>query len=96
MLALKIALYIPTVAAGLSCAFWETKIRRQLTDEALDRQPESVNDFQDISYGIRKEIRRERILKSLPPEMRFKYKSVVGLNFLFFAILIVEVFVLQR
>jgi hypothetical protein len=96
MLALKIAIFVPTIAAGFFFAFWETKIRRRLTDDALDQQPETISDIQDMFYGMRRERRRERILTSLPPEMRSKYDKVVALKFLFFAILIVEVFVLQR
>jgi hypothetical protein len=96
MLALRIALVVPTIAAWFFCEFWEKKIRRQLTDEAFYQQPESLSDVQDTFYNMRREMRRERILKSLPPEMRLKYRRVVGLKFSLFALLIVEVLVLQR
>ena len=96
MLALKIALYILTIATMLFLGFWEHRLRRRLTDEALEQQHETVSDYCDIFYGVRKEIRRERLLKTLPPEVLFKLKVIAGLKFLFFAILGIEVFFLQR
>jgi len=96
MLALKIVIFVPTIAATLFFASLERKLKNQLTDEALDQQPESISDVQDTFYNMRREMRRQRILNSLPPESRSKYKWVVALKFLLFAIFIVEVFVLQR
>jgi hypothetical protein len=96
MLAFKAALYTLTIGSAFFFAFWEWKLRRQLTDEALKRQSESVSDYSDPSYSVRKEARRERILKSLPPEALFKFKVIASLKFLFAAILIVEVIFLQR
>ena len=96
MLASKIALYILTIAGAFFFAFWELRLRRRLTDEALEQQHESVSDYSDVSYGIRKEIRRESILKSLPREALVKLRIVASLKFLFAATLIVEVVLLQR
>lgn len=96
MLALKIALYILTIGSAFFFAFLESKLRHRLTDEALEQQSESVSDYSDLSYGIRKEVRRERILERIPPERLFKLRVFASLKFLFVAILIVEVIFLQR
>lgn len=96
MLASKIALYILTIGAAFFFAFWELRLRRQLTDEALEQQRESVSDYADVSYDVRKAIRRERILKSLPREVLFRLRMVVSLKFLFLAMLMFEVVFLQR
>lgn len=96
MLAFKVVLYIVTIGSAFFFAFWEWKLRRRLTDEALAQQSESVSDYSDLSYDIRREMRRERILKSLPPEAMFKLKVIASFKFLFVAVLIVEVFFLQR
>jgi hypothetical protein len=95
MLAFKAALYTLTIGSAFFFAFWEWKLRRRLTDEALERHTESVSDYSDALYGIRKETRRHRILKSLPPEALFKLRAVASFKFLFVAILIIEVIFLQ-
>lgn len=94
MLAFKIALYILTLGSAFFFGFWELKLRRQLTDGSLE-QHENVSDF-DSLYDVRKEIRRERLLNRLPREVRFKLRVVVSLKLLFFAILVIEVILLQR
>jgi hypothetical protein len=96
MLALKTALYTLTIGFAFFFASWELKLRRRLTDDALDQQNENVSDYADVSYGIRREVRRERIKKSLPAEILFKLRIVASLKFLFVAILIAEVIFLQR
>lgn len=96
MLATKIALYVLTLGTALFFAFWEMSLRRRLTDEALEQQRESVSDHSDVLYDMRKEIRRERILKSLPRKDLFKLRVVVSLKFLFLAVLLFEVVLLQR
>lgn len=94
MLAFKIALYILTSATALFFAFWERKLKHQLTDELLEQQHQNVSDL-DGSYEIRRDIRRERILKSLPPEALFKLRIVMTLKLLFTAIFVTEVIFLQ-
>jgi hypothetical protein len=96
MLAFKAALYTLTIGSAFFFAFWEWKLRRQLTDEALEQQNESISDYSDVSYGIRREVRRERIMKNLPPEELFKFRVVASLKFIFVAILIAEVIFLQK
>lgn len=95
MFAFKTALYILTIASLFSFGLWEWKLKRQLTDEFLEQQHESVSDI-DSFYEIRRNFKREHILKSLPREALFKLRVVVSLKFLFFVILIIEVAFLQR
>jgi hypothetical protein len=95
MHAFKIALYILTSATALFFAFWEMKLKHQLTDKSLKQQHESVSDI-DSFYEFRRDIRRERILKSLPREVLSKLRVVMSLKLLFAAIFIVEVILLQR
>lgn len=76
MLAFKSALYILTIATMFFLGFWELRLRRRLTDEALEQQRETVSDYCDTFYGIRREIRRERLLRSLPPEVLFKLRVI--------------------
>lgn len=94
MFALKSAVYVPTIAATFFFAFWEMKIRRQLTDGPLPSH-ENPGDF-GLFGDISKEMNRERILRSLPRERLSKYRTVMVLKFVFIALLIVEVLVLQR
>jgi len=94
MLPLKIALYCVTSAAALFFAFREQKLRRALTDEEF--QPsKNVGDF-GVLNDLSEEMQRERILRALPPQALRKYRMAVGLKFLFVAILIAEVIVLQK
>ncbi|MGA9672437.1 MAG: hypothetical protein WBQ94_24695, partial [Terracidiphilus sp.] len=72
----------------------EIKLKRQLTDETLE-QGESVSDYSGLFYGIRKEMRRERLLKNLPSKTLLKLRIVIAIKFLFAAILIVEVLLLR-
>ncbi len=94
MVAFKASLYFLTIAGMFFFAFWERKLKHQLTDDLLERR-ENVSDF-DSFYGIREDMRRERILKCLPREVLFNLRVVVSLKFLFFVILIAEVIFLQR
>jgi hypothetical protein len=94
VLILKVVLYCTTIAVALVFAFWELKLKRQLTDE--DFQPsKNVGDF-GILNDLSERMQREHILRGLPQQVRRKFKVVVGFKFLFLALLIIEVFVLQR
>ena len=90
MLTFKIALIVLTLAVAMFFGFWELKIKRQMTDDILDRQ-ETVSDYSDVLYDMRRGIRRERILRNLPIEVRSRVRVVIGLKLLCVAILIVEV-----
>jgi hypothetical protein len=94
MFALKAAVYALTIAGALFFAFWELRVRRQLTDERLGNH-ESVSDI-DSFYESRRDFERERILRSLPPEALFKYRAITTMKFLLAVALVIEVFVLQR
>src|SRR5258708_19349670 len=97
MLALKIALYIMTIASGFIFAFWELKLKRQLTEDFdnFSERHEGVSNY-GILANLSKMIRRERFLESLPRNVLFKYRGVVSLKFLFILIFIAEIVVLQR
>jgi hypothetical protein len=94
MLALKSAVYVLTFATALFFGFWELKIKRQLVDAALptNENPSDLGVWNDLA----KRMERERFLRSLPRERLSKYHIIVGLKFLFAALLVVEVIVLQR
>jgi hypothetical protein len=94
LLPFKIALYIFTITGAFFFGSWELKLKRQMTEEALE-QHENVSDL-GIVNDLSKRIRRARFLKSLPHEMLFKLRLVVSLKFLFVAIFIIEVIFLQR
>ena len=95
MLALKIMLYVLTLAGAFFFAFRERKLTQQLTDEALEKQQENVSDF-DSFYGIRRDIRRVRILRNLPREARSRLNVAIGLKVLFAVVFVIEVITLQR
>jgi hypothetical protein len=91
----KAVLYVLTAGSALVFGFWEFKLRDQLTDEKLEQQDERPSDY-GLLYGLKRQLRREGILRNFPPETRSKYKMIVGLKFFFMAILIAEVIILQR
>jgi hypothetical protein len=93
MFALKTVVYGLTTAAMFFFAIWELQIRRKLTDGVL--QSDEIPPNFGFSSDFSKEINRERILRSLSRERLFKYRSVKVLKFVFFALLFVEVLVLQ-
>jgi hypothetical protein len=95
MLIFKIALYSLTTVGALYCAFWEMKLKNQLTEDALKRQYEGVSDF-GIFNDLSNRMKRERFLKTLSSEELFKYRVAVSLKFIFVAVLIGEVVWLQR
>ena len=90
MLAFKSALVVLTLAVAMFFGFWELRIKRQMTDDALDRE-ETVSDYSDVSYDMRRDIRRESILRNLPPEPRSRLRVVLSLKLIFVGILIIEV-----
>jgi hypothetical protein len=94
MLAFKIALYTVTLASAFLFGFWENKLFSELTDGA-EQEEKNVSQF-GFFNDISNRIKRRRFLKTLSPEMTFKYKVIVGMKFLCMAMLIAEVLVLQR
>ncbi len=75
-------------------AFWEDRLKRQLTDSAT-KPVEWVSDL-GIMHDLAERMRRERVLRDLPRQALRKFRMVVILKFLFVAILIAEVLILQR
>src|SRR5580704_4942993 len=88
MLILKIIIYSLTFTVGMFFAFWESRLKQQLTD-GISSESGSIHD-------LSKNMERERVLRALPKEKLVKFRTVVALKFLFVALLIIEVFVLQR
>jgi hypothetical protein len=54
-----------------------------------------VSDF-DSLYEIRKDIKRERILRDLPHRAKSKLNMAIGLKFLFGVAFCIEILILQR
>ncbi len=75
-------------------AFWELRLKRQLTDSAPE--PTTLPSELGVMNDLSERIRRERIIEHMPKEALRKFRTVVVVKFLFVAILIVEVIVLQR
>jgi hypothetical protein len=94
MVASKVVVYCITLASALFFAFWELKLKRRLTEEAF-RPSDRAGDF-GILNDLPEKMKREQILRDQPRQALFKFRMVVILKFLFVAILIVEVIVLQR
>jgi hypothetical protein len=90
---LKVVIYSATIAAFMFFGFWELRIKQQLTDEA-PQLPESVVD-RGVLDDLTERMKREQYLRSLPKQALVKYRRVVMLKFLFFAILFAEMIYFQ-
>ena len=94
MFILKVVIYSATFGAALFFAFWEDRLRRQLTDDA-PRLPESVID-RGVLDDLKENMGRWQYLKSLPKQATVKYRKVVKIRLLLCALFIVEVIFLQQ
>jgi len=94
MITLRATVYPLTLVAAFVFAFWELKLKRQLSDEAI-RRSNDVGDF-GLLNSLSERIERERIVESRPQETLRTLRLVVGLKFVSVALFIVEVIVLQR
>jgi hypothetical protein len=94
MSTLKVVIYCVTIAVALFFAFWEARLKRQLTDEA-PQPPVSVSDMGVIN-NLKEMIKREQYLNCLPKKATVKYRRAAMLKLLFVAILIAEVIFLQK
>lgn len=94
MITFKVVIYCVTIAAAMFFAYWERKLKLQLTDEAV--QPVKYVSDLGMLHSLKESLRRERFLRGLPAQLKFKYRMAVGLKFLFLAILIIEVIILQK
>ena len=94
MFVLKTVIYCTTIAAAMYFASWELRLRRQLTESAVEplKRVSKIGFINDVS----EQFRRERVLRELPKHQLSKLRRVALLKFLFAAILIAEVIVLQR
>lgn len=91
---LKVVIYSATIAAMMFFAFLESKLKRELTDSAI--QPTKFVSDIGILNSLAERMKRERVLKGMPKQALFKFRMVVALKVLFFVILIAEVLLLQR
>ncbi len=94
MVAWKSLLYLLTFAAAFFFAFWEMKIKDELTHGA-SQDDQRVSDF-GVWKDLSNRMNRERFLKSLPRERLSKYRVVVSLKFLSVALLVIEVILLHK
>jgi hypothetical protein len=93
MFILKVLTYCVTIAASMFFGYWELRLKRQLTDDT-PQPPVSISDMGVIN-DLKEQMKREQYLRSLPKQSLFKYRRAVMLKFLFLAILIAEVILLQ-
>jgi hypothetical protein len=94
MITLKAAVYILTLAGAFVFAFWELKLKRELSDEALGQRG-NVADYRS-SNNLSERISRERILESLPLQTRRRLRLIILTKFVFVAAFLIAVVVLQR
>lgn len=93
MFTLKVVTYSATFLAAMLFAFWELRLKRQLTDNALPPS-KMVSDFGAINLA--EQIRREQVLRMLPKQAKLKYRVIVTVKLLLVALLVAEIIVLQR
>jgi hypothetical protein len=91
---MKIALYILTAGSAFFFAFWERKIKRDLTNSASER-PTAISDI-GVLDDLAKEINRERFIANLPKATKRKLNAVIALKLAASGLLVLEVFLLQR
>ena len=91
---LRLIIYSATILAAMFFAFWELRLKRQLT-EGISSDSGMVSELGFI-HDLSKKMECERVLRALPKEKLVKFRRVVALRFLFVALLIIEVIMLQR
>lgn len=89
----KDVLYVSTIAVLISLSFYEFRLQRELTDDAI-QQGESGNDLSTLNE-LSGQLRRHRALEQLPREPRSKLRTLANLKLLFVVLLVIEVIVLQ-
>jgi hypothetical protein len=94
MFILKLVIYSVTIAVAMFFAFWELRLKRQLTDGVSSRSG-MISEL-GVMHDLSERMERERALGDLPKAALAKFRTVVALKFLFVGLLIVEVIVLQR
>lgn len=94
MVILKSFVYVTTIALMMFFGFWELRLKRRLTDSAV-QPPQGVADL-GVLGALSERMQRERIMSSLPKEKLRTYRRVMVLKLLCFACLIIEVLLLQR
>lgn len=82
----KIVLYVTTFAGAFFFGFQERKLRNGLTDDVLRGAG---------SGQIAEQFNRQHILNTLSPEVLVPLRRATILKFVFLALLVVDVFILQ-
>ena len=82
----KIVVYFLTAACMFFFGFQERKLRNDLTDDVLRGAG---------SGQIAEQFKRQHILNTLSPEVLVPLRRATILKFVFLALLVVEVFILQ-
>ena len=96
MFVLKCIVYSVTIVLAMYFGYWELRLKAQLTDKELtDKEWGGISD-PTILGDFAERIRRELVLKTLPKKARAKFNRAVALKFLFLALLVIEVLVLQN
>jgi hypothetical protein len=90
---LKSFIYVTTIALMMFFGFWELRLKRRLTESAL-QPPQGVTGL-GVLGALSGRMQRERIMSSLPKEKLRTYRRVMLLKLLCFASLIIEVLILQ-
>jgi hypothetical protein len=94
MFILKCVVYTVTIVVAMFFAFWELRLKRQLTD-GVSSWSGKISEF-GVMHDLSERMERERALRALPKAALGKLRIVIRLKFLFVALLIIEVIVLQR
>jgi hypothetical protein len=94
MFTLKIVIYSATVVAAMFFAFLELRLKDQLTDKVSPKPTALIES--GFTAVLSKRMERERALRALPRAETARFRKVVALKFLFVALLVIEVIVLQQ
>jgi len=92
VLAFKIVVYCATTAAAMFFSLLEKKLKKELADVAA--QANSILDIYELD-GPMVTLEYEQVLKVMEQELLHKARIVMGLKFLFIALLIMEAITLQ-
>ena len=93
-MSLKVVLYVLTAIVAFVFAFWEERLKREMTRGVPERQS-AVSDI-GVLDDLAKRIERERFLTNLPKATRSKLRLFAILRFSAIGLLIIEVLLLQR
>jgi hypothetical protein len=94
MVPMKALLYLLTLACAFGFAFWESKLKRELTSLAPSRNT-AVSDL-GILDDMAKKFEEDRFVAALPRAMKRRLRWIVTSKFAALLLLVLEVIFLQR